>query len=403
MNTNDLPTTPADTSKDPASRRPWWRLHLLTWVVLAVVTVALVLIMVPADRMFNGDHGHGWPWVFLRHTDFEAWFIRITQQPVSEPEPWLPEYWTNAPWAYARNWGLTGDAPVFSPLQLVGDVLIAVLILAVAGAAFECWRRRRRRIWQFSIREMLLLTLVIALVLGWWKHNDLRLRRELALAERLGVSRKNGSLWTKYIGPEWLGLLVGTRHLQAFRSVSEATIGQNILDKQHTREALDELEDTWPYLNCIAIKSDGQIDSQLGPLNRLQNLNVMYIECDHITEVGMRQISRNRRLRTLELKCRALPVQGLAFLTGLPSLEVIVLECPNLRGADLAPLANLSSLEDLWIISPLEDRDIAHLHGLTQLKLLDLCGVRTTLEATMQLEEALPECEVEVTFEVEWE
>ena len=69
--------------ESPPPRRPWYRLHLSTWVVLFLTIVILILLIVPGKfeiirirrgfLQYSASEGnqpnyfyhHGWPWNYL--------------------------------------------------------------------------------------------------------------------------------------------------------------------------------------------------------------------------------------------------------------------------------------------------------------------------------------------------
>ncbi len=127
-------TGEATTSSAP--RRPWHRPHRSTWIVLALAAVALVILIVPGEIQSGsqGSYGlyeylnHGWPWPYvqrMRHFPF----------PARHTDLWPGPAWI-MPWA----WSYEG-VERFSLLNLVLDVLVALLLLALLAIAVEFRRR----------------------------------------------------------------------------------------------------------------------------------------------------------------------------------------------------------------------------------------------------------------------
>ncbi len=136
------------------------------------------------------------------------------------------------------------------------------------------------------------------------------------------------------------------------------------------------------------------------PLSHLTGLRILSLSSTGITDEGLEHFRSLRSLRGLELMQASISNRGLAVLKDLPALEYLSLntgltdagleqvgQLSNLRwlsiadvniwGPGLAELANLPRLERLCILqnrSPLFDRHIKYLEGLTQLKGLTLWG-----------------------------
>jgi Leucine-rich repeat (LRR) protein len=142
----------------------------------------------------------------------------------------------------------------------------------------------------------------------------------------------------------------------------------------------------------------------LEPISHLTGLQILCLYKTGITDKGMEFIKELRSLRALELHRERIGANGLAVLKELPELEYLDLDTgltdaglrhvgqlPSLRwlriqtgsmyGPGLAELANLPHLERLsiWGNSPISDRHIKYLEGLTQLKSLTLWGIANHL------------------------
>ncbi|MBC8471397.1 MAG: hypothetical protein H8D56_18205 [Planctomycetes bacterium] len=142
----------------------------------------------------------------------------------------------------------------------------------------------------------------------------------------------------------------------------------------------------------------------LEPISHLTGLQILCLHKTGVTSKGMEFLKELRSLRALELHGERIGVSGLSVLKDLPELEYLDLDTsltdaglkhvgqlPNLRwlriqtgsifGPGLAELANLPHLERLsiWGNSPISDRHIKYLEGLTQLKSLTLWGIADRL------------------------
>jgi hypothetical protein len=160
-------------------------------------------------------------------------------------------------------------------------------------------------------------------------------------------------------------------------------------------------------LYCLAVYSllhRAEADRSLLELIRhLTGLKILRLHGTGVTDKGMECLRDLRSLRALEFSEPLIGNQGLAVLKDLPYLEYLDLDTgvtdegfkhlgqfPSLRwlrirtgriwGPGLAELANLPRLERLCIHgnSPLSDRHLQYLEGLTHLKSLSLWGEATT-------------------------
>jgi hypothetical protein len=151
-------------------------------------------------------------------------------------------------------------------------------------------------------------------------------------------------------------------------------------------------------------QGSGTDPSTLQPIQHLTGLRMLSLKNTGVTDEGLQHLKTLHSLRALELKEPSITWRGLAVLGDLPALEYLDLfseatdaglrqvgQHRNLRwlrirtgriwGPGLAELANMSRLERLciWGTSPISDRHIKYVEGLTQLKSLTLWGIAGSL------------------------
>ncbi|MDT8300668.1 MAG: hypothetical protein RQ760_04230 [Sedimentisphaerales bacterium] len=152
---------------------------------------------------------------------------------------------------------------------------------------------------------------------------------------------------------------------------------------------------------CSAMYLRAGIDPGIfEPISRLTGLQMLSLNDTGVTDKGMEHLRPLRSLRILELRESSISNRGLAVLMDLPALVYLDLytgvtdaglkqvgQHPNLRwlrirtgkiwGSGLAELVNLPHLERLclWGTSPISDRHLKYMEGLTQLKSLTLWGI----------------------------
>jgi hypothetical protein len=377
-------------------RRIWKCLHPFTWLVMLVVGAGLVIIVVPgrhkegfreenayhdqATQMLNQllpspkgaisfSQVHGWPkpWAATRRDTYVKSplnpYLHFTQPPLSSPWPG----WTSADaWPYKAaasrvHWG-----------NLLLDMVVAVAVLAAFGAATEFWLRRRGGPLRLRIIDLLAVTTVGALALGWYRYhervhgNEQRLTTQIMGNDWIMPSEIVGFRFDpvetgsarllmsefRYCGPDWLILLIGNeRLLPACRHRYAAKV-QVTAD---WRNDIRELE-SWPYLQHVefAAALPSQALATLEKLPRLDSLTIRTYQAgthDYLLQrfdfqdagglVGPRDHSELARLhlQRLTLQNQELLAEDVdRIVLQLSSLKVLTLIDPSITIAELNQL-----------------------------------------------------------------
>lgn len=177
------------------------KLHRSTLVLACLLTLLATILVVPGITVGGGSggcrayfethpeeliaregfvstslHEHGWPWVFLRRqTLADGW-----------TEPLL-----NLPWMYWSEWKVW-DAKCsieLSVTNLLLDLLLTCAMISLASAAWALRRRRRKRLLQLRICDILAITAVISLGLGWFVF-----QRKASTAEKVHIDALSSGL-----------------------------------------------------------------------------------------------------------------------------------------------------------------------------------------------------------------
>jgi len=159
-------------SKSP---RPWWKLHLLTWVLVLLVGGSLV-VMNLMDLTFHQEeaweynpepylviwspHEFGWPFVYTQPNESITRFENI----------WFYLKANDDNWVWLWNYSEYLD---FSLPYIFSNILIAFAILIACIFTTETYLRHQSK-WQFTIQGIILLTVFIALLLANAKYNLIR-------------------------------------------------------------------------------------------------------------------------------------------------------------------------------------------------------------------------------------
>ena len=296
-------------------------------------------------------------------------------------------------------------------------VLITIAVVATAFLAISLWfviaiivRWR----FQFSIRALLVLTVVVALPLGWLTEQmkKARIQKEAVTAigqmegtvsydwqiYRMATAAKDGAAWRDRVGlnwetydfgnypgddpfpngqlpePEWLRNLMGTDFFAAVISVS---IGfpSNI---RVTNDDLAYLE-SLTTLQVLMIDSEKVTDAGLIHLNGLTQLRELYVSGRRVTDDGLKQLRHLTRLHYLCISETAVTGVGMEYLTGLPELRALHLD--NSHVTDLG-LKRISELTTLWKLdignNPITDTGLVYVGRLPQLRWLECDRTKVT-------------------------
>lgn len=245
----------------PCRTRAWYRLHASTWVVAFLVGAVLVVLVAPGAFEATGMiykrayYQHGWPWSFLKkggnYTDGDE---------------------DQIPWLQSGAWRFKGHTMSRGPL--VADVACALAIEVGIVTAWEWRRRRRERLCQLTLRELLLMTLAIGGGFGWWQANV----REGARQERVAfelIEKYGPPLYSQppadfaFQGPVWLYRLTGRRPYHMLRVTGLYSLGEFGL--RPAPEAVQSIA-TLTHLETLGLGALAEADGDLAPLSGLSRL-----------------------------------------------------------------------------------------------------------------------------------
>jgi len=408
----------SNATKTPA-RRPWYRLHLSTWLTLPLGLVVAVLVVLPGGMGqypdppswgWMGDDSaivHGWPLAFLWRTP-AGWTGGCAQA-----APFLP-------------WRLTDSVREFRLTALVGDLALTGVCLAMFAAIAEWRRRRRQRAVQFTIRELLGCVLVLACVFGWSSHQraisrevEHRLAANNQLMEagfvprlplwlravvgddRLSSLGFNGPKGTFYLSPGIVPMQDIQYIVERYPRETCVTVGSVIPhDQANALAAIDRLERirctfnsrddlTWlfgrleghSHLREIFVEftdqNDTINDADLALVGKIPHIESLTIgnAAHQLTARGLDELRKCKMLKELALNGATLTDESLATLGNMPQLRRLNLSAPIPTNADISPLCRLRELEELFLYGDDFDDDARKLRSLPNLRRLTiLCG-----------------------------
>ncbi len=361
------PEPQAGNSVEP-QKRPWYRLHLSTWLMLVPVAALLVIVMVPCALIGRRGHSdvpkcvHGWPWAYAEQDQFrQLLFGSVLRMTDADPNAELPPLWLKE-----NAWRLS-EASWLNGWNLVFDLLVACAVLCAFGTLAEWRRRKRTRFFQFTLREALGAMFVTAVLCSAWKtarQQYLAERDALRQLSRIAGARAGA---TEIIAPTPLVRLFGERTTNDWRRVCRIDIERPI---GKTLSANDL--------------------APLGTFSRLRK--VMLSEC------RISSLWQLKNLQELVLMEVSIGPRALKSLSSSEKLEDVTLYEVNLSNDDLFDLARVRSLKRLqWINGmgvTITDDSLDALGQMQSLEVLEVSDAKMTPEGKTRLKKMLPHCGV---------
>lgn len=421
----------------PEARRPRPSTVIFAALALAGLVLANVLgrFQVQADVTLEGDADAaglsairttdaGWPWTYLVIRSHRTWPLAYLEDGV------------------ARR-------------SLLAVVLNAVSMFAIVlGGSwiFSQWLRRRRRLLQFGLMDVALLTTAAALVLGLvlvprWQH-----ARDAAVIGAIDVQpsswRGRSPLRQAIWQPdrhEWLRWIVGEKWLppgshvvaidvEGLRAADVARLPRLSVIKLRGTVKVEDLQAlaSLPELECLDLssvrleRSDDARNATEGsprnaaegvpytpitlPLPRLKRLFARrstltggeFSGCTGLEELDLSRVSidgssaaaigRLTSLRVLNLRRAFIDDEGVQHLSKLNQLQVLDLSGTGVTDEGLKHLRGLPSLRTLWLTdTAISDRGLTALEDCPQLATVWVVGSQVTPRGVARLRAARKE------------
>jgi len=228
-------------------------------------------------------------------------------------------------------------------LIAVAAVCLAVVVMLLWFVASLLLRWR----FQFSLRSLVILVVATAIPCCWLA---MRIRQAETQRQTMEAIGRAGGSWLYDHGfyaltglpeppvPAWLVKLFGI--------------------------------DFFSNVDILAIHQGG--DEGLRHAAALDHLDTISLRDSQITNAGLRHLNRFTELDWLNLSSTQITDAGLEHLRGLMNLRVL-----HLRDTQVT------------------DAGLEHLKGLTSLESLNLSGTQVTERGIVELQQALPNCEIE--------
>ena len=229
-----------------------------------------------------------------------------------------------------------------------------------------CWRR----LFQFRLRTLLIVTTIVAVWLAWWSHTARRQRDAVAALRKAG------------------GGIIETFNLPLTGGMNEPPQWPTWFLDHGGRDYFATLE--------VLQLSDTQVtDADLEHLNNLSSLQMIFLSNTPVTDAGLKHFKNLTALQDLSLQYTHVTDTGLEHLKHLSALEGLSLRNTKVADAGLKYLNNLTALRWLDLSSThITDVGLEHLKGLSALQTLYLVNTKVTDAGVARLKQALPKCRI---------
>lgn len=261
--------------------------------------------------------------------------------------------------------------------------------------------RAKRRWFQFSLRALVVLMLLVSLVLGYWGYARRRSQRQWeavrVLQSESGQFRsKDDNIVASPTTPgwqKWLGVDC-PQELKAFEMNRDFQL------------SFAELEEM-PQLEAIYLRRTPTSDEDLVAVAKLPRLRFLSVDSELITDVGVSHIATNTGVRRLSINGRRLTARALCEIARLPHLETLhfvgnpgryekniplrhkrspffpLLDGCSISDIELAQLGTCETLEVLCMKAPeykITGAGIKSLSRLNRLRKLEMSGAPIPVE-----------------------
>ena len=265
---------------------------------------------------------------------------------------------------------------------------------------------RSRRLISFSVKTLLLLVTVSCIACGWVgvRLQKARVQRQsvAAIEELGGVVRYDYQEDSRDepSGPEWLRNLLGRHFFDRVVAVDFSTPGAPN-DRVTDISFLSEIYDLRIlYLDGTAVRDISLLADKtelrflslghtqvedLSPLRSLRNLETISLDRTNVSD-----LSPLRGHKLIRVWLRGTKVSD---ISALALDRLVFLDLYKTNVSDISPLASAHQLETLSL-NWTNVSDITPLMSLPKLKSLDIGRTRVTADSVLELENALPGCQI---------
>jgi hypothetical protein len=268
----------------------------------------------------------------------------------------------------------------------VGVVGVALVVMVVWFAISLHFRSR----FQFGIRSLLILTVVVAVSCSWLTVEMMKATEQMNTVNGLDIDcdwqiDADGKQQPNAQPPEPLLL--------------RAVLGDGFFDDVVGAKPRDddqmERPKKLPRLQYLSLINAKITDAGLRHLEGWAGPQALWLDCTEISDVGLQHLKGLTQLESLTLGGTKVSDAGLQYLEGLTRLELLSLNGTKTTDEGLRNVERLSQLHDLDLRNTaISDAGLRHIEGLTKLESLRLFHTKVTDAGVAKLQKALPNCKI---------
>ncbi len=244
----------------------------------------------------------------------------------------------------------------------------------------------RRRWLQFSLRTLLVATLLACCVFAWMAYRSRSGRQQRAAAIALQTSGASVQFDPRLDSDSRFLKAASEGPIGAFADMFAPNVDDVFAeDKPLTDADLVNLRGL-KHLDRLVLSGTKITDAGLEHLRHVPQLPNLQLSRTAITDAGLVHLKAVPRLEVLLLDGTEITDAGLVHLRALPRLRVLDLSGTAIGDAGLAHLQDLKQLDFLQLNETrITDAGLAHLQSLERLEDLDLTGTNVTGEGFARL------------------
>ncbi|MCE9552955.1 MAG: hypothetical protein K8T91_06205 [Planctomycetes bacterium] len=238
---------------------------------------------------------------------------------------------------------------------------------APVGLSLGRVRFHWRRLLQFRLRTLLILTTLAAIGLGWWSHTARRQQRAVA------ALRQSGGRVQYYFEMYQIG---------------NCPTSENLIWPMWLVDAVGV-----DYFACVAMVTmpPSMVNDDLRHLADLPQLEWVDLDNTKVTDAGLKLVACATSLESVSLNGTQISDAGLKHLEPLARLRCLYLNKTTVGDQSLAILANHKSM--FWLTlngTRVTDAGLKHLRELPDLAILEVTDLKVTAQGAEKLQKSHP-------------
>jgi hypothetical protein len=371
-------------SEPATQQRPWWKLHASSYVFAVLAFLGFVFVNVPGQEVtqletdyiptFESKFEHGWPATYLKRGFY---------------------YFDNSLENSNNCWLLARAVESFSAWNLTENMAVALAGTCLGAAVFEFWRRRRKRVWQFTLADFFVGLAVLGVPFAWLglqvqEYNKeqqalQQIRKAVAATEFIGGYEPSETIEYQHGAPTFLREIFGDG---PFRFMDR------VVHCDFVGSYCPEVAGQFLHLKYYSAYPIGpQAVASINRLKKLESLRLIgfpepYSAAEWPGGAYFRGITPSPTLRYCDVSFATLTEEELKWLSRCRNLDHLSICTPSDRG--LNPLRSLVHLKHVYLSSPADspgftDESLAILSRFPELEHLGIAGGHFSAAGIAQL------------------